>query len=38
MFPITENAEAFELLALNIDEFARESFATFADFERGEVT
>jgi hypothetical protein len=30
MFPIAENAEAFELLALDIDEFARESFATFA--------
>src|SRR5207253_6101063 len=37
MFPIAENAEALELLALNIDKFARESFATLADLEWGEV-
>src|SRR6266550_6162371 len=37
MFPIAENAEAFELFALNIDKFARESFATFADLAPLEV-
>ena len=37
MCPIAENAEAFELFALNIDEFARKSFATFAHLEWGEV-
>ncbi len=34
MFPIAQNAEPFELLALKIDILARERFAAFADFER----
>ena len=29
MFPIAEDAEPFELLALDIDEFARKRFAIF---------
>jgi len=37
MFPIAKNAEAFELLALDIDKFARESFATFTHFQWREV-
>ena len=37
MFPIAENAEALELLALNIDELAGKSFATFAHFQWREV-
>ena len=31
IFPIAENAEAFELRALDVDEFARVSVAGFAD-------
>ena len=34
IFPIAKDAEPFELLALDIDEFPRERFRSFADFER----
>ncbi len=34
MFPIAENPQAFELLALNVDKLARKSFRTLAHLER----
>ena len=34
IFPIAKDAQPFELLALDIDEFPRERFRSFADFER----
>ena len=37
MFPIAEDTEPFELLALKIDILARERIATFANFQRRQI-
>src|ERR1017187_9675325 len=37
IFPVAEDAEPFELLALKIDIFARESFRFLAHFERRQI-
>src|ERR1051326_3351241 len=37
MLPVAENAEPFELLALEIDVLAGKSFGTFANFQRRKI-
>ena len=34
MFPIAEDAQALELLALDVDKFSRKRFGFFADLQR----
>src|SRR5690349_13556964 len=38
MIPVAKNAEALELLALDVDEFARERLRTFPDLQRRKAT